>query len=110
MKLGETEKTRETLIKGLATTVFLHDGKKNRDRKKVQSSLLIHLVMSIKDFKEEFLIHAGSGSVRSGDSELWQDHRKAQNQKSRNKRPEGQILAEDKNESHHLRGTKIIRD
>ena len=40
LKLGETEKTRETLIKGLATTVFLHDGKKNRDRKKVQSRLL----------------------------------------------------------------------
>ena len=39
LKLGETEKTRETLIKGLATTVFLHDGKKNRDRKKVQSGL-----------------------------------------------------------------------
>ena len=37
LKLGETEKTRETLIKGLATTVFLHDGKKNRDRKKVRA-------------------------------------------------------------------------
>ena len=55
---------------------------------------------------EGFLLHAGGGCVRSGDSELWQDHREAQDQKSRNKRPEGQIPAEDKNESQHLRGIK----
>ena len=55
---------------------------------------------------EEFLAHAGGGCVRSGDSELWQDHREAQDQKSRYKRPEGQIHAEDKNESQHLRGIK----
>ena len=55
---------------------------------------------------KEFRVHAGGGCLRSGDSELWQDHREAQDQKSRYKRPEGQILAEDKNESQHLRGIK----
>ena len=34
--MGETEKTRETLIKGLAATIFIVDGKKNRDRQKVR--------------------------------------------------------------------------
>ena len=38
--MGETEKTRETLIKGLAATIFIVDGKKNRDRQKVRCKVV----------------------------------------------------------------------
>ena len=71
--------------------------KKGNTKIELVARPIIHLVMATKDFMEGFLVHAGGGCLRSGDSELWQDHREAQDQKSRNKRPEGQILAEDKN-------------
>ena len=71
LKLGETEKTREMLIKGMAGTIIIIDDKKTRDRKKVISkdAPFSHTLRSLRSMFV-FLRCIGFACFRGRDFEL----------------------------------------